>query len=311
MGKTKIVSIGSSNVDLIMKMARLPRVGETVTDAIFMQTFGGKGANQAYAAAQAGGEVVFVSCVGSDAYGQQVIDNMRAGGCDVAHVFVEPDTATGTALIMIGEAGQNYLSVAPGANYRLTRQHLDQADAALEHAALVMLQYEITPDALGSAIERCVARKIPVMFNLAPARPLDERLLASIDYLIVNETEAAFLCGFDVDSDANVRRAAANLQQRGARTVIITLGAQGAYVLAQSGAGDLVPSYGVDAIDTTAAGDTFCGALAVGLLEQKPLLDAVRFANAASAISVTRIGAQASIPNRREIEAFVAAQRSR
>jgi ribokinase len=305
MPASTIVSIGSSNVDLLMKMDRLPKVGETVTDAVFMQTFGGKGANQAYAAAKAGGSVAFVNSVGNDSYGQAVIDNMRAIGCDVAHVSVERDIATGTALIMIGQAGQNYLSVAPGANYRLGKAHIDAAAGLIGSAAIVMLQYEITPQTLAYAIDTAHAAGRPVMFNLAPARALDERLIAKIAWLVVNETEAAFLCGFDVDSEANIRRAAQTLLSKGAGAVIITLGAQGAYVHVRGADGFFAAAFEVDAVDTTAAGDTFCGALAVALTEQRALPDALRFANAAAALAVTRMGAAVSAPLRSEIDGFI------
>jgi ribokinase len=305
-----IVTIGSSNVDLIMKMARLPQVGETVTDAVFMQTMGGKGANQAYAAARANGAVSFVSCVGDDAYGAQVIANMQSAGVNTAQVYCEAGVATGTALIMIGEAGHNYLSVAPGANYRLDESHLLRARDVIAGSDLVMLQYEIKPDTLAKSIMLAAELGKKVMFNLAPARPLDERLIAHINYLVVNETEAAFLTGQPVDSPAKVHAAARTLLSKGAQHVIITLGAQGVYAAAAEG--DIeIAGFEVDAIDTTAAGDTFCGALATALLEGMPMGDALRFANAAAAISVTRMGAQASVPDRAEIDAFLRVRSNR
>jgi ribokinase len=305
-----IAVVGSANVDLIMKMDRLPRVGESVTDADFRQMFGGKGANQAYAAALAGRthpptRVAFVSCVGDDAYGAQVIDNMRAAGADVAHVFVEPGVATGTALIMIGEHGRNYISVAPGANYRLTPAHVERAAAVIDAADLLVLQYEVPVETGLAAARRARAAGIPVMLNLAPPRPISDEFLALLDFFVVNETEATFVLGFDVDTDDNVRRAAAALLQRGARNVIITLGEKGAFVATSDGTAALVPSFPVAAVDTTAAGDTFCGAFAVALLEGRPPLDAARFANAAAAITVTRLGAQAAVPTRDEIEALL------
>jgi ribokinase len=305
MSAPTIVSIGSSNVDLLMKMERLPKVGETITDAVFMQTFGGKGANQAYAAARAGGSVAFVNCVGDDSYGQAVIDNLRAVGCDTTHVSVERGIATGTALIMIGQAGQNYLSVAPGANYRLGKAHIDAAADLIARAHMVVLQYEITPQTLAYTIDTAHGLGRPVMFNLAPARPLEDRLIGKIDWLIVNETEAAYLCGFDVDSDKAIRRAAQTLLSKGAGAVVITLGAQGAYVHTRGAEGLYAPTFEVDAVDTTAAGDTFCGALAVALTEQRPLPDALRFANAAAALSVTKMGAAVSAPLRSEIDGFL------
>ncbi len=306
-----IAVIGSANVDLIMKMPRLPRVGETVTDAVFAQMMGGKGANQAVAAARAGGvpgAVAFVSCVGDDAYGAQVIDAMRAEGIDTAHIHRERATATGTALIMIGESGQNYLSVAPGANHRLNDAHLDRARAVLAGADLALLQYELSPDATAAAIRRLAALGKRILFNLAPALPLDAALIRHIAYLVVNETEAEFLSGIPVSSDAACEAAAQALLDKGARMIVITLGAAGVFARARDGDALRVPGFQVDAVDTTAAGDTFCGAFAVALIEQRPLPDALRFANAAAAISVTRLGAQPSIPTRGEIDAFLAAR---
>lgn len=300
----RIAVVGSSNVDLIMKMDRLPKVGESVTDAEFRQTFGGKGANQAYAAALTGGDVTFVSCVGDDAYGSQVIENMRGCGANVEHIYTEPGVATGTALIMIGEAGRNYISVAPGANYKLLPAHVARAGAAIAAADMLVLQYEVPVSTVTAAAERASALGRPVMLNLAPPRPIADALLRHVTYFVVNETEAAFACGIEVNSDANVRRAADALRAKGAANVIITLGEQGAYIAGSEG-GAFAPSFQVEAIDSTAAGDTFCGAFAVALLEGKSPMDAVLFANAAAAITVTRIGAQTAIPTRAEIDAFI------
>ena len=164
-----IVVIGSSNVDLIMKMSHLPQRGETVTNAVFLQTFGGKGANQAMAAARAGGNVAFVNCVGDDRYGAAIIENMKAAGIDVEFVFPQPGLASGTALVMIGEGGDNYLSVAPGANYCLTRSHIDQVRPLIADAALIMLQCEILPETLDYVMELAAEQRRPLMLNLAPA----------------------------------------------------------------------------------------------------------------------------------------------
>lgn len=301
----KVVVVGSSNIDLIMKMARLPEVGETVTDAVFVQTFGGKGANQAVGAARAGGDVVFVNCVGDDGYGGHVIENLKRDGIDTRFVFRESGVASGTALIMVGGEGHNYISVAPGANYRLTSEHVDRAREGLERAAIVVTQCEILPQTLRHVIDVAARLGKPVMLNLAPARPLDEASLARLSYLAVNETEAEFLTGLGVSTDAEIEAAATALLKEGPKTVILTLGARGAYVAA-AGVRALVPAFEVEAVDTTAAGDVHCGALAVALVEGRPLLEAVRFANAAAALSVTRLGAQPSAPRRAEIEALLA-----
>jgi ribokinase len=301
-----ITVVGSSNVDLIMKMDRLPKRGESITGAEFMQVFGGKGANQAVAAARAGGSVAFVNCVGDDSYGQSITANMKNAGIQTDFVFVESRVASGTALIMVGGQGENYLSIAPGANYRLSRAHLDQAAHTIQNAALVVLQYEILEDTLYYAIDLAHSAGKPVMFNLAPAQSFREEYLGKIDYFLANETETETLVGFPVDSTTAIELAAQALLAKGPRTVIITLGAGGSYV-ANADVCAFVPAFPVKAVDTTAAGDVFAGSLAVALVEGKPLLDGVRFASAASAIAVTRLGAQTSIPTRDEIEAFLSA----
>jgi ribokinase len=300
----KIVVIGSSNVDFIMKMDHLPQIGETVTNASFMQTFGGKGANQAVATAKAGGEIWFVNCVGDDLFASQLKENLRQAGVRVDYVREETGVASGAAFVMVGGAGENYLSVAPGANYRLTPAMLPALEDLLRGAGMLVLQYEVLPETLYAAIDLGHTLGIPVLFNLAPARPFDEAYLPKVNYLAVNEIEAASLCGFAVDTPERVEKAAETLLAKGAGTVILTLGADGAY-LATAGLRQKVNAFRVAAVDTTAAGDVFCGALAVALVEEKPLVEAARFANAASAISVTRLGAQPSIPLRAEIEQFL------
>jgi ribokinase len=300
-----IVVVGSSNVDLVMKMPRLPRLGETVTDGTFAQVFGGKGANQAVGAARAGGRVAFVSCVGDDAYGPQVVDNLKRDGVDTRFVFAEAGVATGTALIMVGGGGENYLSVAPGANYRLTPEHVDRAREAIASAACVVTQCEILPETLAHVVELAARLGKPVILNLAPARAVGDETLARLAVLAVNESEAEFLTGRPVVSDSEIEAAATTLLARGPRTVLLTLGARGVYLATRAGR-RVVPAFPVDPVDTTAAGDVHCGAFAVALVEGRPLAEAVRFANAAAAVSVTRLGAQPSAPGRAEIEALLA-----
>ena len=300
----KIVVVGSSNVDLIMKMSRLPQRGETITDAVFLQTFGGKGANQAVAAARAGGDVAFVNCVGDDRYGAAIIENMKAEAIDVEFVFTAPGEASGTALVMIGQGGDNYLSVAPGANYCLAREHIDQIKPLMAQAAMIMLQCEIMSDCLEYVIEVAAEQRRPIMLNLAPARALPESSLRKITYLLVNESEAEFLCG--------VAGGFAGACAPGGTCPPRTRAARGGGHTRSTGRvrGRRIDGHArsrrspVQPVDATAAGDTFCGALAVSLVEGQPLAQAARFANAAAAIAVTRLGAQPSIPNRGEIEQF-------
>jgi ribokinase len=303
----KIVVIGSSNVDFIMKMSRLPKVGESVPNGKFMQTYGGKGANQAVGAAKAGGEVWLINCVGDDNYGPLVVENLRQGGVHTDYVTSMPGYTSGAAIVLVGEEGQNYLSIDPGANYALTPEMLAPLKDFISDAAMMVLQYEVIPETLYASIAMARELSIPVIFNFAPAAEIDVSYLEGLDYLVVNETEAEFVCGFAVEDEGGVIKASQKLLTLGVKTVIITLGAKGAFV-AGNGWSTIVPSFKVTAVDTTAAGDTFCGTLATALVEGKPLLEAVRFANAAAAVCVTRLGAQPSIPTREQIEAMLEKQ---
>jgi ribokinase len=301
---SKIVVIGSSNVDLLMKMDRLPEKGETVTDAVFMQVYGGKGANQAVAAARAGGNVAFVNCVGEDAYTPQMVQNYKTDGIDTRFVFNEKGMASGHALIMIGGEGMNYLSVAPGANYELTPAKIDEALPVIDEAAMIVMQYEIPEETIKYVIDLANGKNIPVMWNCAPARDFDASYIPKINILVLNEVEAGFLAGMTVENQADAEKAADILIAKGVEKVIITLGSQGAFVVTKNEKVS-VPSYKVEAVDTTAAGDTFCGSFAVALVEGKSLKEALQFASAAAAISVTRMGAQPSAPTRAEIDGFL------
>ncbi len=298
----KIVVIGSSNVDMIMKMERLPQLGETVTDAEYTQVFGGKGANQAVGAARAGGDVTFITCVGNDPLAKTMVHNFKDDGMNTSHIFTEKDVPSGAALVMIGGKGDNYLSVAPGANYRLDRNKIDQVQPALEQAEIIVMQYEIPADTIEYVMDKAASLNIPVMWNCAPAREFNRTYLAKIDYLIVNETEAAFLADIKADELANIEETADKLLKLGSRTVVITLGSKGSFVASQDGERFSVAAYPVQAVDTTAAGDVYCGALSVALVEKKPLRDAVKFASAAAALAVTKLGAQPSAPYRKDIE---------
>jgi ribokinase len=301
-----IVVIGSANVDFVMVVENLPRRGESVPSSRFTQLFGGKGANQAVAAARAGGNVSFAGCVGDDVFGKMMMDNLAGAGVAVGHLREEAGVASGAALIMVDHVGGNVLSVAPGANGRVTAEAVRQLAPVIAGARMVMLQNEIPVEATCAAVDIAAAFGTPVMLNLAPAGPFDASRLPKLTYLVVNETEAEALCRFAVDSDSEVRQAAGWMRAQGVDTAIITLGARGAYIDGPNFCGT-VPAFPVSAVDTTAAGDTFCGALATALVEGCALPEAARFASAAAALCVTRLGAQASIPGRGEIEALLAA----
>lgn len=304
MKKDKIVVIGSSNVDLLMKMDHLPEKGETVTDAEFFQVYGGKGANQAVAAARAGGKVAFVNCVGEDAYTPQMVQNYKDDGIDTSFVFHENGIASGHALIMIGSEGMNYLSVAPGANYKLTPEKIDKAMPVIDEAAVIVLQYEILEETLKYIIDLANKKRIPLLWNFAPARAFDMSYVPKVNILVLNEVEAGFLAEMKVDNPSEAETAARKLIDKGVEKVIITLGKQGAFVMTKN-ENVSVPSFKVDAVDTTAAGDTFCGAYAVAMVEGQSEKACLQFASAAAAISVTRMGAQPSAPTRAEIDGFL------
>jgi ribokinase len=299
-----MVVIGSTNVDFLVKNKKLPAFGETITGGTFMQNFGGKGANQAVSAARAGGDVTFVTCLGNDLYADELERSFRNDHINTSHIFREPDTATGTALILLDELGNNYISVASGANYKLSTAYIRQVMPLIGEAGMIVLQMEIPLETTAFILEQAGLLKRKVLFNLAPAQKIDPSLLKNVYAFVVNEVEASMVTGFAVESDEEVQEAARALLALGPEIVIITLGARGSY-LASRECNEFISAYPVKAVDTTAAGDVYCGCLAVALTEGRSLPDSVKFASAASAISVTRMGAQPSAPFRDEIEEFM------
>ncbi|NBD38890.1 MAG: ribokinase [Verrucomicrobia bacterium] len=303
--KTKITVIGSANIDFIMRAPHLPALGETVTDCSFLQTFGGKGANQAVAAARAGGAVTFVGALGNDPYEPIMRRNFLDDGIDVEHLAKCDDLSSGTALVMFDGEGNNYLTVAPGSNYRVTPDSVRAAEEAIAATDWIILQQEIPLEANQAALELAAKYDRPVLFNFAPAHELRLKPGPAIHGLVVNEIEAAAVAGLDT-SPRDVPEAATAarklLDRGGHRFVIVTLGSKGSVALTRSGESFHVPAAPCKAVDSTAAGDTFCGALAVALAENKPLEEAARFAAAAAALAVAKAGAQPSIPRRPRIE---------
>jgi ribokinase len=299
-----ITVIGSSNTDMVIQLDRIPRPGETIIGGEFVSTAGGKGANQAVAAARAGGKVAFVARLGADMFGDRALQNLKCEGIDVTQVSRDSRAPSGVALIFVARNGENSIAVASGANAKLSPADVHRARDVIKSSSLLVMQLE-TPLATVEAAAR-LARKhsVRVILNPAPAVPLPQALLRNVSILTPNETEAELLTGIRVNSRKAATRAAAELHSRGVETVIITLGERGAFV---SGEGLMatLPGFRVKAVDTTAAGDIFNGALAVALSERLPLLQSVNFANAAAAISVTRLGAQPSVPHRSEIDRFL------
>ena len=304
MAKSPIVVIGSSNTDMIIRLDRIPRPGETILGGKFVTAAGGKGANQAVGAARAGGQVTFVARVGQDMFGDQAVAGFRRDGINVDFVLRDPTAPSGVALIFVAKDGENSIAVAGGANARLSAADVKKAKAAIASASVLVMQLETPLETVQAAAELAARAGVRVILNPAPARSLPDKLLKLVSILTPNETEAELLTGIRVDHDAAAAQASDQLLAKGVQAVILTLGARGAF-LATKEAKQLVAGFRVKPVDTTAAGDIFNGALAVALAEGKPLADAVRFANAAGALSVTKLGAQPSAPTRREIERFL------
>ncbi len=299
----KVVVVGSLNMDLVTRAPRLPRGGETLIGESFCTIPGGKGANQAVAAARLGAKVSMVGCVGSDAYGQQLRGALLAEGIDCQSVSVVAGSS-GVALIVVDDNSQNALVIVAGANGVLTPDVLDRFDEVLRGADVIICQLEVPDATVGHALKRGRELGKTVILNPAPAsRPLPADWYACIDYLIPNESEAAVLSGLAVDSLETAEAAATQLLAAGAGKVIVTLGAQG-LMFANGASFQHFPAPLVKAVDTTAAGDTFVGGFAAALADGKSEVEAIRFGQVAAALSVTRVGAQPSIPTLLEVQAF-------
>lgn len=301
MSKKSIVVVGSSNTDMVIKLDHIPRPGETILGGEFVMAAGGKGANQAVAAARAGGDVTFVARVGRDMFGDQAVAGFQKDGICVDHVLRDKASPSGVALIFVARDGENSIAVASGANGNLSPADVRKARQAIASASVLVMQLETPLPTVQAAAEIAAKAGVPVILNPAPACPLPDELLRLVSILTPNETEAELLTGIQVTDDASAERAADSLLARGIKTVIITLGPRGAFVASEE-FWALVPGFEVQAVDTTAAGDVFNGELAVALARQQPLAEAVRFASAAAAISVTRMGAQPSAPKCKEIK---------
>ena len=301
----KVVVIGSLNMDLVTRAPRLPRGGETLIGESFATVSGGKGANQAVAAARLGAQVSMVGCVGSDAYGEELRGALLAEQIDCQAVSTVDDSS-GVALIVVDDNSQNAIVIVAGANGALTPEVIDRFDAVLQAADVIICQLEVPDATVGHALKRGRELGKTVILNPAPAsRPLPADWYASIDYLIPNESEASALSGLPVDSLDTAETAATRLIAMGAGKVIITLGAQGS--LFANGKGfEHFPAPKVKAVDTTAAGDTFVGGFAAALAAGKSEAEAIRFGQVAAALSVTRAGAQPSIPTLSDVQAFKA-----
>ncbi len=300
MNVKKIIVIGSCNTDMVIKSDRLPIPGETVIGGTFLMNAGGKGANQAVAAARQGGKVVFVSKTGNDVFGKQSIELYKSEGINTEYIFSDPKLPSGVALIMVDAHGENCIAVASGANGSLIPADIDKAKNEVESSDYLLMQLEIPIETVEFAAAMASAKGIPVILNPAPARTLSDKLLKSLFLVTPNETEAEILSGIKVFDWDSARQAADVISAKGVDNVVITMGSMGAFVKEKEQY-HIVEAIKVVAVDTTAAGDSFSGALCVGLSEGKSILDAVKSAAKVAALTVTRMGAQSSIPYRNEL----------
>lgn len=301
----KLVVLGSVNADHVLQVPSFPRPGETLHGRNYQVIPGGKGANQAVAAARLNADTGFIACVGDDAFGINIRENFKMDNINIAGVKMVPNCPTGIAMIQVSDSGENSICISAEANAKLTVETLEPDLESIRQAKYLLMQLETPMCGIEKAAQVAKQARTNVILNPAPAHRLSDALLACVDVITPNETEAEVLTGITVSDNDSAQQAANALHQKGIEIVMITLGAKGVW-LSQNGRGQLIEGFKVDVTDTTAAGDTFNGALVTGLLEDLPLESAIKFAHAAAAISVTRFGAQTSIPSRQEVDAFIA-----
>ena len=300
--KPKIVVVGSANTDMVVQVQHLPEPGETVLGGDYIQSLGGKGANQAVAAARLGADVTFIARIGRDTFGDASVAAYRAEGIDTEYLVRDDKTPSGVAIIMVNHSAENIIAVAQGANAKLSPEDILAAEGAIQNANCLLVQLEIPLEAVQSAVQLAVKHHVPVILNPAPATKLPPALLEMVDYLTPNETEAAYLQG--QRSGGYAMDGAYGLKSKfNLKNLIITRGERGAVIIGYHN--QVVPPYHVHTVDTTGAGDAFNGGLAVAIARGDLLVDAVEFANAVAALSTTGSGAQSGMPTEEAVEAFM------
>ncbi|MDA3979666.1 ribokinase [Gallibacterium sp. AGMB14963] len=304
--KTTLTVLGSINADHVIQVPHFPQPGETLAGENYHIVFGGKGANQAVAAARLGANVNFIACIGSDDIGQQMKNSFQQQGINVETITTIPQQTTGIAMIQVASNGENSIVISAGANAHLTPEIVDKFKQQIINSDALLMQLETPLEAIIHATQIAKQAGKHTILNPAPAKPLPDELLSLLTMITPNETEAEVLTGVKVVDEQSAAQAAAVFHQKGVAIVLITLGAKGVFI-SHNQLQKIIPGFRVQAKDTTAAGDTFNGALMTALLEQKSLEEAIQFAHAAAAISVTRFGAQSSIPTREETLDFLQA----
>lgn len=302
---SKIIVVGSSNIDLTAVVESLPRPGETIGGAKFIQANGGKGANQAVAAARLGGDVMFATCVGNDLNGRALKDVFAADGINTKNHKMTDEAPTGTALIMVDRYAENCIAVAPGANGCLTPEDMDAMEDDIAEAEILLVQLEVPMPTVCRAVELAYKHGLKVILNPAPVAPIPEYLFPMLYLITPNETEAQKLTGVRVNTSDDAVDAAGVFFDKGVKNVIITMGGSGSIICSPDCSPIYVPTRRVDAVDTTAAGDVYNGGIATALSEGKNLEVAAHFASVAASVSVTRLGAQDSVPTRAEVDSIM------
>ena len=303
----KIVVVGSINTDMIVKVPRIPKTGETILGGKFSTAAGGKGANQAVAAARAGGNVTFIARVGNDMFGKQALEDFESNNINAKYIKTDNAEPSGVALIFVDEKGENSIAVASGANARLSHRDVTEAEEVIKSADILLMQLETPMESVKRAAKIAKEAGVKVILNPAPACPLDNTLLSTLYVITPNESEAELLTDISVTDFPSAEKAAFILLDRGVEVAIITMGIKGALIKTRE-LTKIVPGFKVNAVDSTAAGDVFNGSLVVAMAEGKTLEETVQFANAAAALSVTKLGAQPSAPKRVEIERMLLKQ---
>lgn len=302
---TKVIVVGSYVTDLMTLTPHLPKPGETVLGGPFKMGAGGKGANQATAAARSGSNVMYMTKLGTDLFAEQAIKHFKSEGMNIDYIKRDPDEITGTAQIIVDEFSENCIAVALGACGKITKDDVYTMEKEFEQADIALVQYETSLEAIQSTIELATKHEVPLILNPAPYRDFPLELLKQVTYITPNEIEASELSGIPVIDKESAQMAAEKIAELGIPTVIITMGKQGVYFYSGKGTGEFIPAFSVEAVDTTGAGDAFSGGLAHSLAAGVPLKDAIHYANAVAALCVTKWGTAPAMPTKEQVEQFL------